>query len=30
VFVIQPAVASHSLRKALFLGLFFGFFTYQT
>ena len=30
VFVIAPAVASGSLFKAIFLGLFFGFITYQT
>ena len=29
-FVIMPAVASHSLRKAILLGIFFGFITYQT
>ena len=30
VFVIAPAVESGSLSKAIFLGLFFGFITYQT
>jgi uncharacterized membrane protein len=30
VFVIAPAVESGSLAKAIFLGLFFGFITYQT
>ena len=30
VFVIGPAVESGSLRKAVLLGLFFGFMTYQT
>jgi len=30
VFVITPAVESGSLGKALLLGLFFGFITYQT
>ena len=30
VFVIAPAVESGSLSKAVFLGLFFGFITYQT
>jgi len=30
VFVIAPAVESGSLSKAILLGLFFGFITYQT
>ena len=30
VFVIAPAVESGSLTKAILLGLFFGFITYQT
>lgn len=30
VFAIGPAVASGSLQKAVFLGLLFGFMTYQT
>jgi uncharacterized membrane protein len=30
VFVIAPAVESGSLAKAILLGLFFGFITYQT
>ena len=30
VFVIAPAVESGSFSKAVFLGLFFGFITYQT
>ena len=30
VFVIAPAVESRSLTKAILLGLFFGFITYQT
>ena len=30
VFVIAPSVESGSLTRAIFLGLFFGFITYQT